>query len=113
MMDWKPTGAEQRGVKETSAWQQSPEVRAEDVQSSWNAVGRMGDMVESAQSPLPKLPNLAAVQEASHLAELAESEVALTWTGTADEGILPPRSRANHSRTLSTAHQAKRTSYIM
>lgn len=35
----------------------------------------------AGQSPLPKLPNLAAVQEASHLAELAESELAVTWTG--------------------------------
>ena len=99
MMDWKLTGAGQRGVKETSAWQQSPEVSAEDVQSSWNAVGRMGDVVESTQSPLPKLPNLAAVQEASHLAELAESEVALTWTGGAAGELLPPRTRAIHSCT--------------
>lgn len=59
---------------------------AEDVQSSWDAVGRMGENLgESAQSLLPKLPNLAAVQEASHLAELAESELALTWTGIADD----------------------------
>ncbi|BDA46659.1 hypothetical protein COCOBI_09-1120 [Coccomyxa sp. Obi] len=71
-----------RGVEEASAWQPSPEVSTEDVQSSWDAVGRLGEnLIESAQSPLPKLPNLAAVQEASHLAELAESELALTWTG--------------------------------
>ncbi|CAL8471277.1 g10819 [Coccomyxa elongata] len=77
-----PMGGEDRGVEEASAWQPSPEVSAEDVQSSWDAVGRMGENLgESAHSPLPKLPNLAAVQEASHLAELAESELALTWTG--------------------------------
>ncbi|KAK9918286.1 hypothetical protein WJX75_002838 [Coccomyxa subellipsoidea] len=84
-----PEGDKKSGTMrpEHEPWQPSPEVSAEDVQSSWDAVGRMEEMVDerqgnAGQSPLPKLPNLAAVQEASHLAELAESELAVTWTGT-------------------------------
>ena len=58
----------------------------------------------SGQSPLPKLPNLAAVQEASHLAELAESELALTWTGAAPELSQSPASKK--AQMLSRGHQA-------
>ncbi|EIE19619.1 hypothetical protein COCSUDRAFT_58365 [Coccomyxa subellipsoidea C-169] len=93
-----------QGHEGKEPWQPSPEVSAEALQSSWDAVGRIDELVgeqvgNSGQSPLPKLPNLATVQEASHLAELAESELALTWTGSrvkTEEGSASWRKRISN-----------------